>query len=144
MSMIKELFQKYREVILYIIFGGLAFLISVFSFALLNKALNLNEHVSNILSWIITVLFAYITNKLWVFQSETHGYKETIREMTGFFSGRIVTLLIEEAIIYVFVTEMKLNSVAVKVAAQIIVILLNYIISKLWVFNKEEKKRQVS
>lgn len=84
-------------------------------------------------------MFAFFTNRIWVFQSKTYSKKGFTIQMVNFLGGRIVTLIIEEAIILIFITCLEFPSVPVKIAAQIIVIILNYIISKLWVFRKRRE-----
>ena len=133
----QPIYVKYKEVLLYLFFGGLTFLVSIGTYAFFNVKCEINELVSNLLSWIAAVLFAYITNRIWVFQSSTSGVKECLREAVSFFSGRIFTLLVEEIILLIFVTVLGLNSLLVKVAAQIIVIILNYVISKKFVFREK-------
>lgn len=127
-------YKKNKEVLMYLFFGGLTFLVSVVTYAYFNVALGMNELIANIFSWIIAVAFAFITNKIWVFCSKNDLFTEFIREMFSFFAGRLVTLLIEEVILFIFITWLGLPSMVVKIMAQIIVIVLNYIISKLFVF----------
>ncbi len=134
--MLKELYFKYKEVINYLFFGGCTFLVSVISFYLFNKVLFLNEHVSNILSWILAVLFAYITNKAFVFESKTNTKEELLKEITSFFGARLFTLGVEELILLIFVNLLKFDAMLIKVFAQVIVILANYVLSKLFVFKK--------
>ena len=131
---IKNFFNKNKEVILYLFFGILTFIISIISYIIFNT--KMNELLSNIFSWILSVSFAYITNKIWVFKSNSKFISCIISEILSFFSGRILTLVIEEIILLLFITLLHFNSIAVKTIAQIIVIILNYIISKLFVFNK--------
>ena len=95
--------------------------------------MGINELVANVLSWIITVLFAFLTNRVWVFQSPTNGVSEFVKQMFAFYSGRVITLIIEEVILLVFITWLGFNSMVIKV----IVILLNYVISKLVIFKKD-------
>lgn len=130
-------FSKHREIILYLFFGGAAFVISIGSFALLETGLGMNELLANIISWVLAVSFAFCTNRVWVFDSKTDSAGALLAQMASFFGGRVLTLAVEELIILVFITWLGFNSVAVKVAAQIIVIVLNYVISKLWVFRKK-------
>jgi len=130
-------YKRHKEVLLYLFFGGLSFLVNVGSFIILNKSLSLNELVANVISWIITVLFVYVTNKLWVFKVDVKTKKGVIFQILSFFTGRIGTLFLEEAILFVFITKMELNSTIVKIVAQIIVIVANYVISKLVVFRSE-------
>ena len=135
--MLKELYLKYKEVINYLFFGGCTFLVSVVSFYLFNKVLFLNEHLSNILSWILAVLFAYITNKTCVFESKTTSKKELLKEISSFFTARLLTLGIEELILLIFVNIFKFDALIIKIFAQVIVILANYVLSKLFVFKKK-------
>lgn len=90
--------------------------------------------VANAIAWIICVIFQFFTNKIWVFQNATSSDKTCFRQMIEFTGGRVITLILEEIILAVFITWLSWNSLTVKLVAQIIVIVLNYIISKLVVF----------
>ena len=127
------LYQKHKELILYVFFGGLATVVSIGTFFLFD--LILHELVANILSWVITVGFAYWTNRTWVFCSQVRG-KAVWTEMATFYSGRLLTLGLEELILLVFATILAWNATLVKIAAQVMVLAGNYIISKLFVFKK--------
>lgn len=135
-----KLYYKYKEVILYIFFGGLTFVFGLVTYFLFERLVGLNELIANILSWIVTVLFAFITNQKWVFGAKTSCAREYFEQMIRFYSGRFATLIIEEIILYVFITWQGFDSMYVKVVAQIIVIILNYIISKKIIFNTESSK----
>ena len=124
-------YRHHKEVLLYLFFGGLSFLVNLGSFVLCANLFGMNELVANVIAWIITVLFVYVTNKLWVFKVELHTHGEFVLQIVSFFVARVGTLVLEEVIIFCFITKLKLNSVAVKVAAQIVVIVANYIMSKL-------------
>ena len=133
-------YVKDKEPLLYLFFGGLTTLISIFVFWLFNGPFGLNELVANLISWVLAVLFAFLTNKTWVFQSggQEDGF---FRLMLSFYAGRLLTLGIEELLLLVFITWLGFNSMAVKIVAQVVVIVLNYVISKLLVFrDKGEKK----
>lgn len=130
-------YKKYKEMLLYLLFGGLSFIVSISTYAGFNVGMGINELVANVLSWIITVLFAFLTNRVWVFQSPTNGVSEFVKQMFAFYSGRVITLIIEEVILLVFITWLGFNSMVIKVIAQVIVILLNYVISKLVIFKKD-------
>ena len=136
MKKIKELYIKYKEVINYLFFGGCTFLVSVISFYLFNKVCGFNEHVANVLSWILAVSFAYITNKKYVFESKTDDKKDLLKEIGSFLSARLLTLVVEEIIIVIGVNLLHVDSMIVKVLAQIIVIVSNYFLSKLFIFKK--------
>lgn len=131
-------YKKYKELLLYLFFGGLSFIVSIATYALFNVGMNINELIANVLSWIITVMFAFLTNRVWVFQSTTNGVAEFVKQMLVFYSGRVITLVVEEVILLVFITWLGFNSMLIKVIAQVIVILLDYVISKLVVFRKKE------
>ena len=137
---LRPFYVKYKEPLLYLFFGGLTTLISIFVFWLFNSPLGLNELVANLISWLLAVLFAFLTNKTWVFQSGGQE-KGFLSLMLSFYAGRLVTLGVEELLLLVFITWLGFNSMAVKIAAQIVFIVLNYVISKLLVFrDKGEKK----
>ena len=125
--------QKHRDVLLYLFFGALTTVISIASFMLFD--LITHELVANLISWICAVTFAYVTNRRWVFQSQARGI-QCIREMGAFFAGRLATLGLEEALLLVFVTWLQFPGTFIKVVAQIVVLVLNYVISKLLVFRK--------
>ena len=126
--------EDLKELILYTIFGNLTFVISIGSYALFNIAIGINELIANALAWVFAVLFSYVTNKKWVFKAPTPTKTAFFVQMFAFFSGRFMTLIIEEAIIFVFITLLAYPSMWVKLAAQVIVVVLNYVISKLFVF----------
>lgn len=123
--------KKHRDVLLYLFFGALTTLISILSFMLCD--LVLHELVANLISWICAVSFAYVTNRKWVFKSQAKG-KEIPLEIASFFGGRLATLGLEEVLLLVFVTWLQWNGTLVKVLAQVVVLVLNYVISKLLVF----------
>lgn len=132
--MLSRIYKKYKEIINYLIFGGLTTLVSIGTYALFTIVFNIDYLVSNVLSWIIAVLFAFITNKLFVFASKSRSKKQVSKEIVSFFFFRIVSLGIEMIIMYVFVDLLSINDLITKVIAQVIVILSNYIFSKVFVF----------
>ena len=129
-----DLYKKYKEIINYLIFGGLTTLISIVTYALFAKVFHIDYLISNVLSWIIAVLFAYITNKIFVFESKS---KKNIKEITSFFFFRIISLIMEMIILYVFVDMLHIDDLVTKIIAQIIVIVSNYVFSKVFVFKKD-------
>ena len=136
--MIKELYIKYKEIINYLIFGILTTIVSLLTYYLLvytilnpNKPIELQ--IANIISWITCVTFAYITNRKYVFNSKD---KNIIKEITKFYSSRLSTLFIDMLIMFIFVTRLNFNDKIIKIIVQIIIIILNYILSKLLVFKK--------
>lgn len=134
---IAYIYNRYREQILYIAFGALTTAVSILVYALFAELLSVDELIANVLSWLIAVMFAFVTNRIWVFRSEEKGRTAILRQMLTFYGGRVVTLLIEEFILWLFVKQLDFNGLAVKTAAQIAVIVLNYIISKLLIFRRK-------
>ena len=132
--MLNNLYKKYKEIINYLIFGGLTTVVSIVTYSLFAKLFNIDYLISNVLSWIIAVLFAYITNKIFVFESKS---KKNIKEITSFFFFRIVSLLIEMIILYIFVDMLHIDDLVTKIIAQVIVIVANYVFSKVFVFKKD-------
>ena len=136
--MLKILF-KYKQFLLYALFGGLTLVVSVMSYGFFCTLLAFNELFSNLLSWILAVSFAFFTNRIWVFQSPTNTSREFFHQLLKFFSSRLATLGVEEIILLLFVTIMHLPNMLVKIAAQIIVIILNYILSKKVIFTSKKE-----
>lgn len=134
---ITQLLKKYKSTIMYLIFGFLTMVISVATFAIFIQ-IGFDEHISNILSWIIAVLFAFVTNKIFVFEDKEKEFKIVVNQIIKFFFSRLFTLFLEEAIIYVFVTRLNYGAIFIKLIAQIIVIILNYILSKKIAFNNKK------
>lgn len=127
-------YKKHKEVLMYLFFGALTTVISIVTFSLFFEILKINELISNVISWIVAVLFAFVTNRIWVFEK---GKNEgIILQGIKFYGGRVATLLIEEIILLVFVTLLSFNAMVVKITAQVIVIVLNYVISKAFIFKK--------
>ena len=130
MKKIKELYIKYKEIINYLIFGVLTTLINFIAFFIFNK-LNVELLINNVLSWIIAVTFAYITNKIFVFESKTSNKIELFKEIILFYSCRIFSLLVEEAMLFILVQKMGIYEYIIKIIAQIVIIIMNYLLSKL-------------
>lgn len=137
LNIFEPFYKKHKEILMYLFFGGLTFVVSILSYAFFNITLSMNELIANVVSWIIAVTFAFVTNRIWVFDAPTNTMSEFMKQMLSFFGGRVVTLVIEEIILLVFITVLHFASMPVKVVAQIVVIALNYIISKLLIFKKE-------
>lgn len=147
MQKIKKLFLKYNELISYLFFGALTTLISLLVkylllFTILHASNPLQLQMAVVISWIIACLFAYITNRIYVFKSKS---KQMLKEILSFFTSRIITLGMEMLIMFIFVTLLGLNNntwvVIWTIVSQIVVIISNYVFSKFVVFkNKEEKK----
>ena len=134
-----KLYKKYEEIINYLIIGVLTTLVSLLvyyglTYTIFNPNNALELQITNIISWIIAVTFAYFTNRKFVFKQKN---KINLKEVISFFSGRVTTLLIDMALMFIFVTKLGFNDKIIKPLVQVIVIILNYIISKYFVFKKE-------
>lgn len=137
LRILKPWYSKHKEVLLYLFFGGLAVFLNLGLFVFFTKNLGWGDLFANVVDWIICVLFQFITNKTWVFAAETDSTKGLVAQLTGFFGGRLLTLLLEELILGIFIVGLHWNRIAVKLAAQIFVIVANYVISKFFVFKKK-------
>ncbi len=128
-------YNKYKEVLLYLLFGGLTTIVNILTFYIFRK-LNVELYISNIIAWIISVLFAFITNKLFVFESKNKTKKENIKEITSFFGFRLLSLVFDMGSMFLLINILKINDLLSKIFANILVIILNYIFSKLFIFKK--------
>lgn len=142
---IKELYIKYKEIINYLIFGVLTTLVNLITkyillFTILDPTNGFQLQIAIIISWIVAVIFAYFTNRKFVFESKNEN---KLKEFINFVVARIATLLLEMFIMWFFVTLLKLNSdlyvVIFTLVAQVAVVIGNYIFSKLFVFKKTDK-----
>ena len=143
MEKIKELYKKYKEVINYLIFGGLTTVVNFVCYLLLTKVLGAEEVLSNVIALVVSILFAYVTNKIFVFESKTVAPKEIAKEMVSFFACRGVTSLIDIGLFALLVKIMGINDILVKLFNQVLVIVLNYVFSKLIIFKKKDRKGEV-
>lgn len=139
---ILALYKKYKEIINYLIFGVLTTIVSLATkylllFTIFDATNSIQLQTSIIISWIAAVLFAYFTNRKFVFESTS---KNKFKEFVSFIVARLSTLLLEMIIMWFFVTLLKLNSdlyvIIFTIIAQIVVVITNYIFSKLFVFKK--------
>ena len=141
MNKIFDLYKKYQEIINYLIVGVLTTVVSIVTYFIFSLILDIENNIlfilANVLSWICAVVFAYITNKKFVFNTTTSSKKEELKVFSMFVSSRITTLLIELAFMFITVKIILINDKIAKVIAQFIVIVLNYVLSKLFVFKKK-------
>ncbi len=137
-GIIKELFKKYREIIMYLIFGVLTTVVSLAGYYLLvytflNPSNAIQLQIANIISWIVGVTFAYFTNRSMVFKSKNEN---KLKEAGSFLLARVATLIMDMLIMFIGVTLLHGNDKVLKIISQIIVIVSNYVFSKLFVFKK--------
>lgn len=127
---------KKNEMILYIIFGILTTLINIISYALFTRVIMLDTYISNIIAWILSVLFAYITNRKYVFKIDNNNTSKKIKELFSFYGLRIVSLIIDMFIMYILINLINIDDLISKIITNIFVIVVNYLFSKYLIFNK--------
>lgn len=144
--MLKNLYNKYKEIINYMIFGTLATVVDLgvkysLLFTIFDARNAFELQVTIVAAWIAAVIFSYVTNRKYVFKSKN---EKKFKEFISFVFGRLVTLLIEMFVMWFFVTFLELNSdiqvIIFTLIAQVLVIIGNYVFSKLIVFKKETDK----
>lgn len=134
--MIREYWEKYKDVFFYLVFGVLTTVVNIAVYWISVHILGTSVMVGTILAWALAVFFAYITNRTMVFHSSATGADEILKEIVSFFACRIGTGVVDWAIMLIFVTILHFNDMIVKILANIIVIVLNYILSKFVIFKK--------
>lgn len=142
---LQDIYYKYEEKWLYLFFGVLTTVVSFITAGIsknLLEACGLSDSVvgtvSTVISWICAVTFAFVTNRIWVFDSKTTGAKAVFKEGVSFYGGRILTLLVEVAMMEIGYSMLKFNYWVVKIVANVVVLILNYVISKIFVFKKKD------
>ncbi|HGS9636054.1 TPA: GtrA family protein [Clostridioides difficile] len=128
--------KKHRETILYLFFGAFTTLVNIVSYLFFTRVILFNFIVANALAWILAVLFAYVTNKFFVFESKRIEIKFLFKEFLSFVSFRLLSGVVEMLIMYVMIDLLFVNDFIVKVITNIIVIILNYLFSKMIIFVK--------
>ena len=131
------IYHKNEELWNYLIVGALTTVVSISSYALFSKSLNINYIASNILSWIVSVLFAYFTNRWFVFHSKS---TEKLKEFISFTASRVATLILDTLLMILFVEKIKIDDMIAKLMVQVVVVVGNYILSKLLVFKTNKKE----
>lgn len=128
--------QRYYEILAYIFFGAATTVINILSYELFRKNLQINFIVSNSIAWIISVSFAYITNRKYVFLSDEITIKGIAKEFMSFVSCRLLSGGCDLAMMIVLVSMIRINDSASKIVSNIVVVAINYILSKLIIFRK--------
>lgn len=129
------IYHKNEELWNYLIIGALTTLVSIGSYSIFSKLLKINYLISNVLSWIVSVIFAYFTNRWFVFHSKE---KKKFKEFMAFISSRLLTLLLDSGLMIVGVDYLKIDDLVTKILVQIVIVIANYVLSKLIVFKKEK------
>ena len=134
---VKDLIVKYMDILLYGIFGVLTTIVNIVTYWIMAHPLGMGTMASTVLAWIFAVFLAYLTNRKWVFHSKAVGTKAIVKEIVSFFACRIATGVVDWVCMFVFVELLSFNDVVIKVLANILVIILNYVASKLIIFKQK-------
>lgn len=139
-EILKGLYLEYKEIINYLVFGVLATVVNFVSYFIFAKLLKIDEVVSSGLSWFCSVLFAYITNRIFVFESTANTKKAFLKELVSFFMARIASgILCDVGTFAIMVKVLNINDVVSKIVTQVMVVIVNYVFSKFIVFKKNKK-----
>ena len=137
----KKIIIRYKSIIAYLFFGVLTTLINWGSYFLCYNIVQIPNVPSTIIAWILAVAFAFITNKIWVFGSKSFNGKVLLYEIWTFLAARLITGILDVVIMYFAVDVFAMNSTVWKLISNIIVIVLNYIFSRLIIFKKENSDK---
>ena len=139
MNNIKKLINK--EIILYVIFGILTTIVNLIAYYLFSNIININYLISNAIAWIISVVFAYITNKFFVFNSSYINKDVIIEEFIKFMNCRLISGLSEVVLLFLFVDLLLMNDIVAKLIIGVLVALINFIFSKVFIFKGVDELR---
>jgi len=129
--------KQNKEVLLYLIFGVLTTIINIVTYNIFKNLLNIDYMLSTIIAWCFAVIFAYVTNRIYVFNSKNNNKTDIVKEIMLFISVRLSSLVIDIAIMYIGVTILTINDMLIKVFANVVIIIINYIVSKKIVFKNK-------
>lgn len=135
---VKKIISKYKEVISYGIFGVLTTAVNYVTYFIFTREVKADYLLSNIVAWLFSVIFAYITNRIWVFHSNTKNIIELIKEVSLFIGARIFSGILDTALLFLLYDYLGINDFVVKVFNGILVVVLNYFFSKLVIFGEKK------
>ena len=138
MKLVKSLFVKYYDIISYLFFGVLTTVVNYLVYLPCLNILHLSAAVSNVIAWVAAVAFAYLTNKPFVFKSNDWSMKTVLPELGKFISCRVGSGLLETGIIFVTVDCLTWDGNIMKLITSVLVVVLNYVASKLLIFTKKK------
>ncbi len=153
MTKIKELFFKYKELIVYLIYGVLATVVNFFAFWCFTKLFGEDAYLlNNALSWVVSVIFAFVSNKIFVFESKSWAFKTAGKEFIEFVGARLFSFGVEEGGMWLFIDLLGLGDngitffnisisgqIIVKIILSVIVVIINYVFSKFIIFKNKNK-----
>lgn len=133
-----KLIKKYKEVINYLIFGVLTTLVNIVVYEIFTKAFHVDYLVSTVIAWIFSVAFAYVTNKIFVFESKNNTKTEILKEIVSFVGFRLFSGVMDIVFMYITVDVFLFNDSLMKITSNVVVVILNYLFSKLFIFKKRK------
>ena len=128
--------QKFWELFWYCFFGAVGTLVNILIFYLLSKMQNVHYLIANLVAWMFSVAFAFVTNKIWVFNSKLWIFSVWVKECIQFIFARIGTCVFDMGYMFFAISLLHFDETISKVVANVIVMILNYILSKIWIFKK--------
>ena len=131
-----NLLKKYQSFIFYGIFGVFTTVVNIVTYNLCYYHAGMSNTLSNVIAWVLAVTFAYLTNKVWVFDSKSWAWDVLKREVPAFVSCRLATGVMDLVIMYICVDVMGWHANLMKLMSNVLVIILNYVFSKLIIFKK--------
>ena len=137
-ALIKKIISN-KEIILYLVFGILTTAVNFIVYSVATRLFSIEELLANALSWLIAVIFAYITNKLFVFSSKSWTFEIITKELSGFLTTRVFSLGVDTLIMFLGIKILLMFDLYVKLFSQVVVVILNYVLSKYFVFKKQNK-----
>ncbi|XUC84189.1 hypothetical protein IGI92_001186 [Enterococcus sp. DIV2379] len=131
--------KKLWEPITYLFFGGLTTVVNIVVYLIFREGIGLYYQTANVISWIASVLFAYFTNKLWVFEAKTETKQESWAAFGKFIFFRVLSLGLDMLCMYLFISILATGDLVAKLVTQVVVVLANYVFSKFLIFNTKKK-----
>ena len=135
-KLVLGLMKKYQSFIAYAVFGVFTTIVNIVTYSFCYQQIGLSNTLSNVLAWVLAVTFAYLTNKVWVFDSKSWQWQVLRKEIPAFISCRLATGAMDLVIMFVCVDLLGLHAMLMKLLSNVLVIILNYIFSKLVIFKK--------
>lgn len=143
-NMLVELYYKHKEIFDYLFFGALITVVNFISYYISSNTFLIDKVISNVIAFIISVIFAYFVNKIYVFETSFKNLKETVKEIINFISSRLITSIICDIALFVLmINVLNINDVISKIFTQIIIVILNYFIGKFIIFKEKNNKGEV-
>ncbi len=134
---IYDIINKNRQIVLYVVFGIFTTIVNFVVYLILNRQFSVDELLSNSIAWMMAVLFAYVVNKVYVFENVNYNLLNLIIEFTKFMSARAFSGVLDMLILWMGVYQLGMYDVLVKIVTSIVVIVSNYLLSKFWIFNEK-------